>query len=921
MRWRELLPGAGETPGRGTAALTAVAAVLLAGLGIGLYRAFAPEIGVPAIELGGGDQPVPFPPGTAAALGWDFAAIAGYGTAVLLGTTAALWVSQPRTAMHEIARFARVAGLVTVVSDVLENVLLLAATRDPDAVVLEFASAAAVTKFAGLLPATLLAAYGVILTLIRCARPVRRDAPDGLCSAALAPVDPVTTAGAGEQPAGARWRKGYRLPGGEPVGGTGFCLSGGGIRSASVALGALQPLREKLLGAQYLVSVSGGGYTAGALIQALTPACDPNQPPPGDSVSTPESALGPGSVEEDHVRRHVSYLATTPAELLTALGVLARGLLLSLFLVFAPAVVLGVATGWLYRHIPLTVFPADGYPAPRTGALISLGLTVVFAAVVSLVGRWIPPARVLFRQIARRTSSRLALLAALIAMLTLGVPALAWLAGRLLTLTPPTIALGSPFAALLLTYVSTLATVGWRNRKVVLKARDSLDALTAALPSSLLQRLLVIITITILALFWLLLFAAAITPLGEPDLLWAALGLVVVLVVLGGLIDETSLSLHPFYRERLACTFAVRAVRRTDGQVVAAPYPSTERSSLATYGRADGFPRVVFAAAANLTGEGRTSPGLNAVSYTMSSGWVGGPDVGWIETGRLQAEVPGRFQRDLTVQGAVAISGAAFASAMGRASRWYQILLALSGARLGTWLPNPDILLRRPPRADPAAWAYPALPHARRLPYLLREVVGIHSHADRLLHVTDGGHYDNLGLVELFRRRCTTIYCIDAGADEPPSASGLAAALALAAQELGVRVTLDDPWRAEPGGAEPLEPEHPLRALNSRLSDSPLITGTIHYPAESGQAGAGRLVVAKALLWRDLPYELLSYAAHHPEFPRDGTSDQFFDDGKFTAYAELGRQLGKHVLAHEAPEPEAVTEGAGAPDGLAPQPA
>ena len=928
MRWHELVPTAGEVPGRGRAALTAVTAPVLAGAGLGLYLGFAPDTGIVARELGGRGQPLPFPPGTAATLWWDFALIAGYGLALLLGTTTALWVSQPHTAMNRMARVARIAGLVAVISDVIENVLLLVATRDPAPVLLDFATAAAVTKFAGLLPAVLIALCGIIRTLVRCVRPVKRDAPGGMCSAALSPGDPashivenVPPGHEREPAAGTRWRNGYRLPPGEPTGGTGFCLSGGGIRSASVALGALQPLRHRLLDASYLVSVSGGGYTAGALVQALTSATDPKEPPPGESVATPETAFGPGSVEEDHVRRHVSYLANTTAETLTALGVLARGLVLSLFLVFAPAVVLGVVTGWLYHQVPLTVFPADGgYPVPRLGALLSLGVTVVIAAVLSLLARWIRPAKLLLRQIARRLSSRLALLAALIAALTLGVPALAWLADRLLTLTPPTIALGSPVVALLLTYVSTLAAIGWRNRKVVTKARDSLEELTAMLPSGLTQRLLVIVTTTILALAWLLLFSAVITPLGEPDLLWTALGLVVVLIVLGGLIDETSLSLHPFYRERLAGTFAVRRVRRADGQVVAAPYPSTERSSLATYGRAAKFPRVVFAAAAALTGEGRTSPGLNAVSYTMSSGWVGGPDVGWIATENLQDAVPDRFKRDLTVQGAVAISGAAFASSMGRASRWYQILLALSGARLGTWLPNPDVLLRRPPRTDPAAWAYPTLPRARRLPYLLREVLGIHPHADRLLHVTDGGHYDNLGLVEVFRRRCTTIYCIDAGADAPPSAGGLASALALASQELGVRVSLDEPWRAEPGGGEPLEPEHPLSALNSRLSDSPLITGTIHYPAESGQPAVGRLIVAKALLWRDLPYELLSYAAHQPEFPRDGTSDQFFDDDKFAAYTELGRQLGEYVVAHEAAAP-VVTEGTGAPDGVAPQPA
>jgi hypothetical protein len=247
------------------------------------------------------------------------------------------------------------------------------------------------------------------------------------------------------------------------------------------------------------------------------------------------------------------------------------------------------------------------------------------------------------------------------------------------------------------------------------------------------------------------------------------------------------------------------------------------------------------------------------------------------------------------VQGAVAISGAAFASAMGRSARWFQVLLAVSGARLGAWLPNPAFVHAAPTSEQHTGWTYPQLPRARRLPYLWREVFGIHAHSDRLLHVTDGGHYDNLGLVELLRRRCNLIYCIDASVDDRPTATTFAQALTLAREELGVRVELNDPWQAEPGSGEPLSPKDPLSVLNPRLVKSPLITGTIHYPEESGlpeDQRTGQLVVAKSLLWRDLPYPLLSYAARNPEFPHDSTGDQFFDDGKFSAYTELGRQLG-----------------------------
>ena len=46
--------------------------------------------------------------------------------------------------------------------------------------------------------------------------------------------------------------------------------------------------------------------------------------------------------------------------------------------------------------------------------------------------------------------------------------------------------------------------------------------------------------------------------------------------------------------------------------------------------------------------------------------------------------------------------------------------------------------------------------------YLLKELLGWNSVNDKYLYVTDGGHYENLGLVELLRRGCTKIYCLDA---------------------------------------------------------------------------------------------------------------------------------------------------------------
>jgi hypothetical protein len=70
-----------------------------------------------------------------------------------------------------------------------------------------------------------------------------------------------------------RWRDAAPLLPGRTRGELGICASGGGIRSATVTLGALQGLRTERLAdsprsvlsrADYLVSVSGGGYMTGA---------------------------------------------------------------------------------------------------------------------------------------------------------------------------------------------------------------------------------------------------------------------------------------------------------------------------------------------------------------------------------------------------------------------------------------------------------------------------------------------------------------------------------------------------------------------------------------------------------------------------------------------------------------------------------
>jgi hypothetical protein len=134
---------------------------------------------------------------------------------------------------------------------------------------------------------------------------------------------------------------------------------------------------------------------------------------------------------------------------------------------------------------------------------------------------------------------------------------------------------------------------------------------------------------------------------------------------------------------------------------------------------------------------------------------------------------------------------------------------------------------------------------------------------------TEGGHWENLGLVELLRHRCRTVYCIDASGDAPPFATTLAEVITLAYEELGVRITLRDPSGLVPGSADPLAPPEVLERLNARLSRSAVCVADVEYPE----------------------------AFKETAFPRQSTGDQFFDHTQFDAYRALGFHIGTVAVA------------------------
>jgi rhodanese-related sulfurtransferase len=146
--------------------------------------------------------------------------------------------------------------------------------------------------------------------------------------------------------------------------------------------------------------------------------------------------------------------------------------------------------------------------------------------------------------------------------------------------------------------------------------------------------------------------------------------------------------------------------------------------------------------------------------------------------------------------------------------------------------------------------------------------------------VSDGGHYENLGLVELLRRGCTRVFCLDASGG---SVGGeLGDAVALARSELGVKVDLDP---------TPLNPEgEPPTAKQDTVS------GTLTYP----DGTKGTIVYARNVISPGEPWDIRAHQLKDPRFPHDSTLDQLYTDQKFESYRALGAEAGAHAAARMA---------------------
>lgn len=377
-------------------------------------------------------------------------------------------------------------------------------------------------------------------------------------------------------------------------------------------------------------------------------------------------------------------------------------------------------------------------------------------------------------------------------------------------------------------------------------------------------------------------------------LCWWCVGLIALTLLSARRVDVNEFSLNAMYANRLARCY-LGASRRKPASVlagVASGSRSTERSPhpVTGFDPDDDLPLTslrigvpdpegkeptywgpfpLINTALNLVaGEQLAWQERKAESFVLTPLCCGANALGYRDTLEYASD---EGDNPLTLGRAVSISGAAANPNMGyNSSPAAAALMTFFNVRLGWWLPNP---LLDKWRSSGPKWG---------LEYLLYELFGMTNDKCPYVNISDGGHFENLGVYELIRRRCRYVIVSDAGADPKFEYEDLGGLIRRCRTDFGVDIEID---------VSPLRPD-----ANSKKSRWHCVIGTIRYDQIDPALPVGTLVYIKPTLSGDESADVLHYANQHPDFPHQPTLDQFFNESQFESYRSLGYHCALEVF-------------------------
>ncbi len=365
----------------------------------------------------------------------------------------------------------------------------------------------------------------------------------------------------------------------------------------------------------------------------------------------------------------------------------------------------------------------------------------------------------------------------------------------------------------------------------------------------------------------------SLTPAGRfaddvtsAEVLVVTTALFVIGCVMARFVPVNTFSLHGMYRERLVRAFL--GASRTPGKRLPNPFtgfdPSDNLPMCALLKSGRPF-HVVNTTLNRVAEKGLAMQFRKAESFTISALHAGSSKIdSYRPSNRYADDRLGGAASGISLGKALAISGAAASPNMGsRSTPTLTFLMTLFNARLGVWIGNPGASGRDTwTRSEPQLGVGP----------LVSELFGRTTDCNPYIYLSDGGHFENLGLLEMVKRRCRWILVSDAGCDATYTFSDLATAVRLIRLDLGIPIVFDDGIGIDGSG----KGQH-------------FAVGRIQYSAIDLLAEDGILIYVKATLSGNEPVDVQNYAKDCPAFPHESTADQWFTEAQFESYRMLGQ--------------------------------
>src|SRR6478735_9140393 len=705
----------------------------------------------------------------------------------------------------------------------------------------------------------------------------------------------------------------------------GLALSGGGVRSASFCLGALQALDKAgvLQNVDYLSTVSGGGYIGTSLSAAMTRS--EGQFPFTSSQTQDE----PYPVQ--HIRNHSNYLFPRGSinvfynVAIYLRGLLANALLLLPWLLFAAAITIFIKPTTDDLHQPR--FLGRYVPEVLAAGQFSLTLILLYLFVLLLLAWGLWRSLEVSGWAAEIGSHWTKVCAGLLIILLIigfcelqpiilkgifesgqqqskfSTSLVGWLQGLAVVLAP-----FSAAVAFLSRHIGGLLKEGAEKPSFIAVAMRGVGKAAVYVAGAAIPILLWLVYLYFcflgikvvgdnsyhapkwtfdLSQHWFAGFP------GDAPIGWFYLVTSFALFVASLLLAPNANSLHRLYRDRLskAVLFDPTTIEgRRPGSYSRAPiskpldvavteelmkyenfeWAPLDRFKLSEISCTD-TPYHLINTALNIQGSKYANRrGRNADFFIFSPRFIGSGATKYVRTTEFEDEV-----HELDLATAMAVSGAAASSNMGANSiKALTPTLAILNVRLGYWVANPRQLALA--RKSLSVWDQF---------YFLQELFGRMRDNSETVYLTDGGHIENLGIYELLRRRCRLIIAVDAEADPEMAFRSLVALQRYARIDLGVLIAL--PWAeirdgtraaseeiAKSGGLPPhAAPHGPHCAV-----------GEIIYP----QNQKGILLYVKSSITGDENDYIVDYKRRFPTYPHETTADQLFSEEQFEAYRALG---------------------------------